>query len=186
MGKNWITEFSVIYFGIFGNFEILTTISNKIMGVLTVLGHTEMQLIMDLPKFLWGFRNKCFIILTIEEAVFLPNNLQSFYLCFVGRGILFLILQRESLADNWFRIWESEHRVWLSGNLLWGLLLSAAGQVSLLVLLIQSQSDATSQTHTPCCWLKQLIQKTFCAVAGVDDRFMQFNFSASKIVSDHE
>lgn len=42
----------MIYFGIFGNFEILTTISNKIMGVLTVLGHTEMQLIMDLPKFL--------------------------------------------------------------------------------------------------------------------------------------
>ena len=39
----------------------------------------------------------------------------------------------------------------LSGNLLCGLLLSAAGQVSPRVLLTQSQGDATYQAQKPSC-----------------------------------
>lgn len=60
-------------------------------------------------------------------------------------------------------IWWIAHCVWLSGDLLLSPLPSAPGQVSLLVLLIQSQSDATSQPISCelCCWWKQLIQKYF-------------------------
>lgn len=54
----------------------------------------------------------------------------------------------------------------LSGNLLWGLLLSAAGQVSPRVLLTQSQGDATYQTQKPSCWLKHLIQKSILCCCG--------------------
>lgn len=36
------------------------------------------------------------------------------------------------------------------------------------------------------CAADESIQKIFCAVAELDDRFMQFHFSASKIVSNHD